>query len=235
METRSAHVGECASNLDRSRSPAFPCYLRLVAAGRSGSNRNAVPPRRGPPSDPGGATATTRANGIDRDATVTAAIPRGARRRHKGRRGTAARPGGRRRPPRRPVPRTGSPVPVAHGAVLSFRCTWSAVTSSSCAVRPPFAAAFSRTIHGSPVPVAHVVLLSRGRAGQRWSPVPVAHVESFLFGEADMSARIPARESVVVRRLRVHRLAAFLSGRPPTDDPSVVTRLRSASKETSRG
>jgi hypothetical protein len=89
--------------------------------------------------DPAGWVGTGGAGGIDRDGTVTAAIPPGSPRRRTVQDRAAAGPAGRTSSaPRRPLPHW-SPVPVSHFTSLSAQC------------RRHSAKAAGR----SPVPVAH--------------------------------------------------------------------------------
>ena len=137
--------------------------------------------------------------------------------------------------------RAGSPVPVAH--CRSSRSQGflevSVVTSSSCAL--PFLPGCRgfRTWPQSRVPAVLPFAFARGFA--RRSPGPVAHRVPPL-GTAGRWAGRATRLSAVAGSTVItpgtgaaHRLSRLLPAPPTSGDTSVVTRLRSADSETSRG
>jgi hypothetical protein len=115
----------------------------------------------------------------------------------------------------------------------------SVVTSSSCALPfLPVAGAF-RTWPQSRVPAVLPFVFARGFALR--SPGPVAHRVPPLGtagrweGRATRLSAVAGRAVITPGTGAAHRLSRLLPAPPASGDTSVVTRLRSADSETSRG
>jgi hypothetical protein len=165
---RSAHVRDCRGNLERTRRPGFPCYSGQVIALPRGREERGAPSTAVPSLDLGAIEGGVSAGGIDRDATVTLAIPGGhPRDTSRAIRGPFAVQAVRSL---RECARNG--CGSARGTAVPPWRPLNLLTSASCAC----ARLLPRRSNNrcSPVPVAHARPLRLVSFG-RFSPVPVAH------------------------------------------------------------
>ena len=177
--------------------------------------------------DPGVRRVPVRSGAVDRDPTVTVAIPVAA----PCRRGPSGGP--------RPVPLTArahsaveamretgdrsSPVPVAHDALLSFRSDADPVHQCQLRTTVPSVGVVLSTCSASPVPVAHGTLLSSGRSAWRTG---AGRARPPLVVRPRTSGR--GRRHATSGRDRVRGHVGTNGSRPPSDRRRRVITARSS-------